>query len=308
MGNKNSITQNNTETSESSNFHTINSDIFLSSLGNKSKYNNNSSINDNNINQKIIRLTNILGGNFSNASINSESVLDQIFNETNNNKQNNYDTITSLNMNSNDNLSNTSPFINNEIVRNMVQQGGRQSDSSSNLSSQTSSESLSISNTTLSDDKDETVDYMSSTAHTGGALTSESISYKSQVSDNLSSSSNNFNKKNNTHNNKDFIYQSDDESSLSSPYKTISESDMNGSNSESETNNKSETDTFVPSESDMNYQSESDMNYQSKTVSESDMNGGDSETSNHYRLQYSDNDTVASDEINTENINIISYD
>lgn len=269
MGNNNSnnkITNNKTEIdSESLNFHTINSDIFLSSLGHQSNYHNNSSINDKNINQKIIRLNNILGGNFNKITETSESVLDQIFKQSNNtnNTNNNYDTITTLNMNSLSDLSNTSPFINNEIVRNMVQKGGKRSDSSSENLSLTSSENLSVSNSSsLSDDDSEVPDYMSSTAHYGGA-TSESISYNSNPSDN------------NSERNKDFIYPSDDESSISSPYKSeiYSNTEMSGGNTE--TSNDDDDD--------------------------------DDEQSEHYRLQYSDS-SVDSDMIKTENINLITYD
>ena len=262
MGNNNSIINNTTEIdSESSNFHTINSDIFLSSLGHQSNYHNNSSINDKNINQKIIRLNNILGGNFNKITETSESVLEQIFKQSNN-TNNNYDTITTLNMNSLSDLSNTSPFINNEIVRNMVQKGGKHSDSSSENLSLTSSENLSISNSSsLSDDNSDVPDYMSSTAHYGGA-TSESISYNSNPSDKISEQ------------NKDFIYPSDDESSISSPYKSeiYSNTEMSGGNTETSYNNDN-----------------------------------DDEQSEHYRLQYSDS-SVDSDMIKTENINLITYD
>jgi len=267
MGNNNSIINNKTETdSETSNFHTINSDIFLSSLGHQSNYHNNSSINDKNINQKIIRLNNILGGNFNKITETSESVLEQVFKQSNNtnNKNNNYDTITTLNMNSLSDLSNTSPFINNEIVRNMVQKGGKRSDSSSENLSLTSSENLSISNSSsLSNDDSEVPDYMSSTAHYGGA-TSESISYNSNPSDK------------NSEQNKDFIYPSDDESSISSPYRSEIYSNTEMSGGYTQTSNKEDSDN-------------------------------DDEQSEHYRLQYSDS-SVNSDMIKTENINIIAYD
>lgn len=271
MGNNNSTNNNNIDIdTESSNFHTINSDIFLSSLGHQSNYYNNSSINDKNINQKIIRLNNILGGNFNKITENSESILDQIFKETNNHK---FDTITSINL-SND-LSNTSPFINNQIVRNMTQKGGKRSDSSSDRSSSLSSETSETlsnhSNSSLSYEK--TDDYLSSTAHTGGAPTSESISYNSNLDSETETKLNNeYN-----FNNNNFIHPSDDESSISSPYK--SDIELSNNNSDSEL---------------------------SGGYSEID-NNKSSEISYHYRLDYSDTEKVDSDSINTENINLVTH-
>ena len=273
MGNNNSTNNKNTDIdTESSNLHTINSDIFLSSLGHQSNYYNNSSINDKNINQKIIRLNNILGGNFNKINETSESILDQIFKETNNNK---FDTITSINMNLSSELSNTSPFINNQIVRNMTQKGGRRSNSSSDISSSLSSntsETLSNhSNSSLSSEN--TDNYLSSTAHTGGAATSESISYNSKLDSETETKLNNeYN-----FNNNNFIHPSDDESSISSPYN--SDTELSNNNSDSEL---------------------------SGGYSEID-NNKSSEISYHYRLDYSDTETVDSDSINTENINLVTH-